>query len=113
MRNIMSKLLAPVLALSVVSSVPQPAAAHSRGDGAVAFGIAAAVIGGIALSRSHRHHRYYNNYYDNGYDYDYAPSYRRSYYRGYTPYYSSGFAIGRGGGGGNYGGHHGHHGHHR
>lgn len=59
---------------------------HHHG-GAIALGIAGAVIGGIALSR----HRYYNNYYYDDYPY-YA---RRSYYYGGPSYYGRPYYGGR------------------
>ncbi len=108
MRKFTSTALAMLIALFAFSAQSQRAEAHSRhGDGALAFGIAAAVIGGIALSGSHHRHRYYNSYYDDGYDgyYD-TPrySYGRSYNRGYGGNGSS-FAIG----GYGHGHHHRHH----
>ena len=112
MRRVSPIVLAMLIAVFSFAVNAPRAEAHSRhGGGALAFGIAAAVIGGVALSRSHRQHRYYNNYYDDGYDY--APSYysRRSYYRGgYYNGYSGGrssYAIG--GFGGGHGHHHRHH----
>ena len=105
MRRVSSIVLAMLIAVFSFAVNAPRAEAHSRhGGGALAFGIAAAVIGGVALSRSHRHHRYNNSYYDNSYDY--APRHysRRSYYRGY----SYGNLIG----GYNYNGGGRHHGHH-
>ena len=108
MRKTTSIALAMLIAVfSFAVSAPR-AEAHSRhGGGALAFGIAAAVIGGIALSRSHRHHRYYDSYYDDSYDY--APSYysRRSYHRGYS--YGNPIGGYNYNGGGYRGGHHHHH----
>ena len=110
MRKVTSALMALIMALFTFTVSAPRAEAHSRhGDGALAFGIAAAVIGGIALSRSHHRHRYYDSYYDNGYDDGYYDtprySYRRSYNRGYSPSYSRSYSYG------SYGGHHGHHHH--
>lgn len=82
MRKLASIALAGLTAFSAAATSSTTAEARYRGrDGAVAFGLATAVIAGIALSRHHRHHRRYYGYYD-GY-YDYAPRYRYSY--GYYP----------------------------
>jgi hypothetical protein len=59
---------------------------HRNHGGAIALGIAGAVIGGIALSNRHR---YYDNYYYDDYPYYTRPA--RSYYYGRSyygrPYY--------------------------
>lgn len=61
---------------------------HRHHGGAIALGIAGAVIGGIALSR----HRYYNDYYYDDYPYYTRPV--RSYYYG-RPYYGRSYYYGR------------------
>lgn len=85
-RKLLTSLTAMVLAITmVISSVQQAEARRYRGGGgALAFGIAATVLGGIALSRAHRHDRYYGGY-GGGYGYGYGPRYYRSgfYGRGY------------------------------
>ena len=99
-KSALAMLLAAVTAVSAIAISASPADAHRyrrHHGGALAFGVTAAVLAGIALSRHHRHRHYRNYYYS---DYDYYPgyySYRRSYYR---PYYSYGY----------YGGHRRHHG---
>jgi hypothetical protein len=100
-RKFLTSLTAMALAATmVITSVQQAEARRYRGGGALALGIAATVIGGIALSRAYRHDRYYggygygygqryyrSGYYGGGYgryyndDYYYRPVYRRAYYR--------------------------------
>ena len=107
MRKPASAFLAILMAASTSLPAATPAAArHRNGDAAIAAGLAIAIIGGIALSRHHHRHRYYNDY-DSGY-YDDAPSYsyRRSYYGGRSQGIYGNY------GGGNYNSHHHHHHHH-
>lgn len=93
MRTIASIALAALTAFSAAGITSTDAQAHRyrNNGGAIALGVATAVIAGIALSRHHRHHRYYSyySYYDDGYygdDYYYArPRYYRSYSYGYYP----------------------------
>ena len=87
MNKIITSFLAIMIAVTSFITSSDPASAHRRyrhgGDGVAVAIAAAAIIGGIAIARSHRrHHRrhYYSNYYDNGYsDYSYYPR-RRHYY---------------------------------
>ncbi len=91
MNKIITSFLAIMMAFTAFITSSDPASAHRRyrhgGDGVAVAIAAAAIIGGIAVSRSHRrHHRrhYYSNYYDNGYsDYSYYPR-RRSYSSNYA-----------------------------
>ncbi len=120
MRKLTSIGLALMVAMSAVAISTKDAQAHRwhRGGG-WPFGIAAATIAGIALSRHHhRHYRYYD--YDYGYPRYYGgygyyggyPYYRRHYYSSYSPRFYGGYnaynRIGRH----SYGGH-GHHRHRR
>lgn len=66
-RRSVAMLLATLTALTAIAISSNPAEAHRyrrHNNGALAFGIATAVIAGIAVSRHHRHHRryYYNGY---------------------------------------------------
>ena len=87
MRKFASIALAALTVFSAagISSTSAQAHRYRNNGGAIAFGVATAVIAGIALSRHHRHHRYYS-YYDDGYygdSYYYRPRHYRSY--GYYP----------------------------
>ncbi len=96
MQKMLMSLMAAILVFTVTVTTANDAEArrYHRG-GALAFGIAAAVVGGIALHQSHR--RYDRGYYysHGGYDgYDDYPRYRRSYsyYRPAPIYYSGYYA---------------------
>lgn len=87
MRTLAAALLAVLTAFSAmtVSASDAEARRYRHHGGAIAFGVAAAVITGIALSRHHRrHHRrhYYSDYND---DYVYYRP-RRHYYGSYSYY---------------------------
>lgn len=105
MRKIAAAALAALTAFSAAGLTATGAEAHRyrNRDGAIAVGVAAAVIAGIALSRHHRHHRYYDDaYYDDGYYY--AP---RRIYRSYGYYpRSRSYAYGSFHGGRHYRGSH-------
>ncbi len=99
MHKMLISLLAAMVAFTMTVSTASDAEArrYHRG-GALAFGIAAAVVGGIALHQSHRRYSRGYGYSSYGYDdygYDDYPRYRRSYsyYRPapiyYSDYYSS------------------------
>lgn len=82
MRVLASTALALLTAISAMTVSAQNAEAHRYRGGAIAFGVASAVIAGIALSRyNRRYYSYYDDYpyYDD--DYYYAP--RRYYSYGY------------------------------
>jgi hypothetical protein len=108
MKRILAPVMSVLIAMLTCAQTSTPAQAHYRhgGDGAIAAGVALAIIGGIALSR-HHHHRYYG-YYDDGYGYydSYPRYYGRSYYGG-SRSYGGGYAVRSYHGGG------GHHHHHR
>lgn len=87
MRVLASTALALMTAISAMAVSAQDAEARRYRGGAIAFGVASAVVAGIALSRYNRH--YYSYYDDYPYYYDdyyYAPRYyapRRYYSYGY------------------------------
>lgn len=85
MRVLASIALALMTAISAMTVSAQNAEARRYRGGAIAFGVASAVIAGIALSRYNRgYYRYYDDYpyyYGDYDDYYYAP--RRYYSYGY------------------------------
>jgi hypothetical protein len=82
MRILASTVLALMTAISAMTVSAQNAEAHRYRGGAIAFGVASAVVAGIALSRYNRHYySYYDDYPYYNDDYYYAP--RRYYSYGY------------------------------
>lgn len=97
MKKLATTLMAGLLATTMIAMAPNPAEARRYRDGAVAFGIAAAVIAGIALSRRDRYYDddYYDGgYYDGGY-YD-GGYYSRGYYPRRSGFYYNGYNRGWG-----------------
>ncbi len=93
MRYLATAALALTTIFSTMTTTASDAEArrwHRHHGGAIALGIAGAVIGGIALSR----HRYYYDdyYYGGGWDY---PYYRRSYFYGGPRFYGGPSFYGR------------------
>ena len=92
MRYLATAALALTTIFSTMATTASDAEArrwHRHHGGAIALGIAGAVIGGIALSR----HRYYDRYYYGGGWGN--PYYRRSYYYGGPGFYGGPYYYGR------------------
>lgn len=92
MRYLATAALAVTTIFSTMAATASDADArrwHRNHGGAIALGIAGAVIGGIALSNRHR---YYNDYYYDDYPYYTRPA--RSFYYG-RPYYRGSYYYGR------------------
>jgi len=95
MRVLATTALALMTALSAMTVSANKAEARYYRGGAIAFGVASAVVAGIALSRYNRYRYYDDPYYDDYYAprryYSYGYYAPRRYYGYYGPRYRYGY----------------------